>query len=120
VKHRIPFSAACAALAALAPSSPTGAQSLSAGYFVVVGSYKVSNSEEAALNTIRVIKAAARCGFRVTVADSSNFLGMLPGRTVQVIGAYRTESQARAVQSVVKACVPDAFVKAAIATSDED
>lgn len=105
---------------ALGISSAASAQSLSSGYFVVVGSYKSEHKNESAANTSRVIAAANRCGFRPTLGWSNSFVGMIPEHDVQVIGGYRRERDAIATLQVVRRCVPDAYIKHTTNTKEGD
>ncbi len=113
---------AAAAILTFTLQTSAKAQSADDGWFVVVGSYSASRKleDEATANTVRVVKAANRCGFRPTIARSNSYLGMRPGLTVQVIGGYRREVDARRVLAVVQRCVPDAFVKRTISLNVED
>jgi hypothetical protein len=105
---------------ALGISSAASAQSLDSGYFVVVGSYKSEHQKEATANTVRVVSAANRCGFRPTLGWSNSFAGMIPERDVQVIGGYRRKSDAIATLQVVRRCVPDAYIKHTTNTKEGD
>jgi hypothetical protein len=95
----------------LLASTPAFAQSLTSGWFVILGSYPAARGRAEALNTERVMMEARRCGLSPVEGGSNTFVGMRPGLVMQFVGGYRSRVQAEAARTVVRRCLPDAVVR---------
>lgn len=107
--------------ASLFCATPAPAQSLSRGWFIIAGSYPYKYPGEALANAARVRAAAQRCGIALEPNwTSDDFQGLRPGYSVQAVGAFRTRARALHALAILRPCVPDAFIKATVNTTEED
>jgi hypothetical protein len=81
------------------------------GFWVIVGSYPQNLEQEAMDNSVRVIRAANRCGYKPSVGSSDRMIGLKDGLIIQVIGPFGSRGEAEMIRDDVRRCVRDAFVK---------
>ncbi|MCE4222395.1 SPOR domain-containing protein [Methylobacterium sp. C25] len=86
---------------------------LNDGFWLVAGSFKDpdnTNPQYAAIK--QASEAVKRCGLEPFNDFSVKFEKFAEGFDVVVVGAYRTEAQARVALAKLKPCVPEPFIKA--------
>src|SRR3954447_25058224 len=101
-------------------ATPASAQGYSRGWFVVAGSYPRQYPGEALANASRVKAAAQRCGIALQGWASDEFVGLRPGRSVQVVGGFRSRARALQALALLRPCVRDAFVVPLVNATLED
>lgn len=104
------------ALAALLAGGPAGAEPLSEGWWVVVGSSPAPGSEWTDRDDAFLAEVTAEmepCGVAAFNDWSSKFEGMAPEFHVAVVGAFATLAEARAARAEVLPCAPDAYLRRA-------
>ena len=100
--------ATCAIVGGLGLSAlPQVALAQSRGYFVILGSFP---DRGAAAGRMRS-RCLASSGHRLRILDSSGVDGFRAGLYVVAVGPYRSQGQAQDVQSDLRGCVRDAYVK---------
>lgn len=106
--------AAMALCLSLLPLGGAQANTLNNGWWVILGSIAAPNNgytPRVEAGVRRAEAAARRCGLRPFTDFSSKFRGFVPGYAVVVVGAFSSQSGARAVLAQARRCVPDAYVK---------
>lgn len=112
MKRLLSMAAALAATMVLAGGA--GAQPMRLdGWWVVLTSIP-NDGSMAPHRQMETFRATMRtCGVDIFNDDSAKFQGFKPGFLVAVIGAYRTEAEARAQLPKVERCARDAYVRRA-------
>ncbi len=102
-----------------AMATPAAAQAMRLdGYWVVLASIKDDGSQRPHREMEAVRKTMQGCKIDIFNDQTAKFVGFAPGYLVAVIGAYRTEAEARAELPKVKPCAPNAYVKKARHTGE--
>ena len=101
-------------IALLTQTGPAPAQAMRTdGWWVVLTSIR----DDGSMAPHRQMEGFARtmrgCGVEIFNDFSSKFSGFTKGYLVAVIGAYRTEAEAKAQLPKVRGCAPGAYVKRA-------
>jgi hypothetical protein len=108
------FLAACIAAAVSAPHGGAAAQAMRLdGHWVVLTSIKDDGSQRPHKEMEVFRKTMLGCKVEIFNDFTSKFVGFAPGYLVAVIGAYRSEAEARAQLPKVKPCAPNAYIKKA-------
>jgi hypothetical protein len=96
--------------------SAPAAQRPSTGWWVILASFQVSDSNADGLlqqSVGRVTGAAYLCGFEAASDLSANFMGFKTGYRIVVIGAFADKTAAEDAKRRVAPCIPRVYLKQA-------
>jgi hypothetical protein len=96
--------------------SASAVQRPSAGWWVILASFQVGDSNAEGLlrqSVGRVTGAAYLCGFEATSDLSANFMGFKTGYRIVLIGAFADKAAAEDAKRRVAQCIPGVYLKQA-------